>query len=87
MSHQGVAVVYEKGGEGEEGEEGNFEAVEEMGVKVTGYVSGAQAHGAIHHLRCLTDAARNFEQAVTVVFEVSEVSEVLHGQEARGSNR
>ena len=35
--------------------------------KVTGYISGAQARGAIHCLHCLTDGAGNLRQAVTVV--------------------
>ena len=43
--------------------------------EVTGYVSGVQAHGAIHCLRCLTDGVLNFPQAVTAVFEVSGVQE------------
>ena len=29
---------------------------------ITGYVSGAQARGAIHFLQCLTDEVRKFQQ-------------------------
>ena len=37
-------------------------------AEITDYVSGPHARGAISSLRCLTDEALEYQQAVTVVF-------------------